>query len=105
IVTDLQFRRALMYGTDRQELVDSIQGGLSSIAHLYLPPSEPEYAEVQDSAIRYEYDPRRAAQLIEGLGYSRGSDGIYRSAGGDRLAVELRSNGEPVTEKSIVPVA
>src|SRR5436190_10427491 len=73
VVTNLQFRRALMYGTERQQLVDSIQGGLSSIAHLYLPPSEPEYAEVQDAAVRYDYDPRRAAQLIEELGYAKGS--------------------------------
>jgi peptide/nickel transport system substrate-binding protein len=105
VVTNLDFRRALMYGTDRQELVDTIQGGLTSIAHLYLPPSEPEYAEVQDAVVRYEYDPRRAAQLIEGLGYTKGSDGIYRSAAGERLSLELRSNGEPVTEKTIVPVA
>lgn len=105
IVTDLQFRRALMYATDRQQLVDSIQGGLSTVAHLYLPPSEPEYPEVEDAAIRYEYDPRRAAQLIEGMGYTKAADGIYRSPTGERLSVELRSNGEPVTEKSIVPVA
>ena len=105
IVTNLDFRRALIYGTDRQQLVDSVQGGLTSIAHLYLPPSEPEYPEVKDAVTRYEYDPRKAAQLIEGLGYSKGTDGIYRSPAGERLTLELRSNGEAVTEKSIVPVA
>ena len=105
VVTSFQFRLALTYGTDRQQLVDSIQGGLSSVAHLYLAPSEPEYRDVEDSAIRYEYDPRRALQNIEALGYTRGSDGAFRDASNQRLAVELRSNGEPVTEKAIVPVA
>src|SRR5205085_10669072 len=105
IVNNLEFRRALMYGTDRQQLVHTIQGGVSGLAGLYLPPSEPEYAEVQDAVVRYEYDPRRAAQIIEDLGYAKAQDGIYRSSSGERLNIELRSNGEPVTEKSIVPVA
>lgn len=105
VVTDLRFRRALLHGTDRQQLVDSLQGGLSEIAHLYLPPSEPEYPAVADSVIRYAYDPRRAAQLIEEISYTKGADGIYRDAAGNRLAVELRSNGERITENTIVPLA
>jgi len=60
---------------------------------------------VADAVVRYEYDPRRAAQLIEGMGYTKATDGIYRSPSGERLTVEVRSNGEPVTEKSIIPVA
>lgn len=75
------------------------------MAHLYLAPSEPEYKEVEDAVIRYEYDPRRAIQLIEGIGYTRGSDGIFRDRNGERLAVELRSNGERIIENTIVPVA
>jgi len=105
IVTDLQFRKALLYGTDRQQLVDSLQGGIVPIGHIYLSPSEPEYKDVENSVVRYEYDPRRAVQMIEGLGYSRGPDGIFRDAAGQRLAVEVRSNGEAITEKAIIPVA
>jgi peptide/nickel transport system substrate-binding protein len=105
VVTDLQFRKALMYGTDRQQLVDSLQGGLSEIAHLYLPPSEPEYAAVANRAVRYEYDPQRTAQLIQDLGYTKGADGIYQDASGERLAVELRSNGERITENTIIPLS
>src|SRR5207249_5201395 len=105
IVTDTNFRRALLYGTNRQELVDSLQGGLGSVADVYIGPAYPEHAEVADSIVRYPYDPRRAAQLIESLGYRKGADGTYRDAGGERLAVELRSNGSPITEKTIVAVA
>jgi peptide/nickel transport system substrate-binding protein len=105
IVTDLQFRRALMHGTDRQELVDSLQSGLTPVAHLYINPAFPEFKEVESAVVRYEYDPRRTVQLIEGQGYTRGPDGIFRDAAGERLAVELRSNGERITEKTIIPVA
>jgi peptide/nickel transport system substrate-binding protein len=55
--------------------------------------------------VTYAHDLRRAAGLIEGLGYTRGSDGVYRDGAGERLAVELRSNGERITENAIVPVA
>jgi peptide/nickel transport system substrate-binding protein len=105
IVDNLQFRRALLYGTDRQQLVDTLQGGLSEIAHLYLAPSEPEYLAVKDRVVRYEYDPRRATEAIQALGYRKGSDGIFRDSAGERLAVELRSNGERITENTIIPLA
>jgi peptide/nickel transport system substrate-binding protein len=105
VVADVNFRRALLYGTDRQELVDTLQGGLSSIADVYIGPQYREHAEVASSLIKYPYDPRRAAQLIESLGYRKGADGTYRDASGTVLAVELRSNGSAITEKTIVAVA
>src|SRR4029077_8019747 len=45
VVTNLAFRQALMYGTDRQGLIDSLEGGLSSIAHFYMSPSDPEFSD------------------------------------------------------------
>jgi ABC-type transport system substrate-binding protein len=105
IVGDVQFRKALMYATNRQELVDTLQGGMTPVADLFVNPTFPEYNEVKDSVVKYEYDPRRGGQLIEGLGYTKGPDGIYRTAAGDRLAIEMRNNTEAITEKAVVPVA
>jgi len=34
IITDVRFRKALMYGTNRQEMVDTIMSGLSQVAFL-----------------------------------------------------------------------
>jgi len=105
IITDLRLRQALMYGTDRQQLVDTLQGGLGGVAHMFLGPGEPEFAEVEDSPVKYEYDPARAIRMIESLGYARGADGIFRAADNQRLSVEIRSNGERITENTIVPLA
>ena len=105
LVQSLPFRQALLYGTDRQALIDSMQEGIGEIGHVFVRPSAPEYAEVVNSVVRYPYDTRLAGQLIESLGYSRSGDGIYRDASGERLALELRSNGETITEKSIIPTA
>jgi peptide/nickel transport system substrate-binding protein len=104
ILGDLRFRQALMYATDRQQLVDSLQGGLGGVGHVFIGPAEPEYADVQDSAVKYDFDPARAARMIEALGYAKGPDGIYRDAANARLTVEVRSNGERITENTIVPL-
>jgi peptide/nickel transport system substrate-binding protein len=105
IVLDPQFRRALLYATDRQQLVDTLQGGMTPVADMFINPTFPEFNDVKDAAIRYPYDQRLATQLIEGLGYTKGPDGTYRDGTGERLAVELRNNTEVITEKTVVPVA
>jgi peptide/nickel transport system substrate-binding protein len=104
-VAQPDFRRALLSGVDRQQLVDSLQGGLVTVADVYIGPQYREHREVDASLTKYPYDPGRAVRLITGLGYTRGPDGVFRDAAGERLALELRSNGEPITEKTIVPVA
>src|SRR5207249_3976846 len=62
---DLQVRRALAHAIDRQELVDTLAAGLSPIPHSFLNPNQPEYRDIEAAVPRYEYDPRRAAQLLE----------------------------------------
>jgi peptide/nickel transport system substrate-binding protein len=77
LVADPQFRRALLHAIDRQQMVDELQFGKVLVAHSPVAPSQPEYATVESRETRYPYDPRRAAELIQGLGYSRNADGLY----------------------------
>lgn len=106
VIGDVQFRRALLHALDRKEMVDALQGGLVPIAHMMISPDLPEYRDSEQSIMRYDYDPRRAGQIIEALGYSRGADGIHRDAAGQRLVVEARATaGEDVFEKSVLSVA
>jgi peptide/nickel transport system substrate-binding protein len=104
VVAELPFRRALLHAVDRQDLADTIQGGLLPVAHSYVGPNEPEYEEIQRYLVKYEYDPRRAAQLLDELGFSRGAPG-YVDPGGQRLSVELRTTREDIHEKSMLAVA
>lgn len=94
IVGNVTFRRALMHAIDRQEMVDTIQKGVVPVAHSYLSPNDPSYKDVEPSIVKYEFDPRKSAQLIESLGYSRGGDGMFRDSAGQRLSVEARTTGE-----------
>jgi peptide/nickel transport system substrate-binding protein len=106
VVGEVAFRRALQYGTDRQALVDELMGGATSVADTFVNPAEPEYPEVAPAIQHYAYDPRQAAQLLEGLGYQRGADGMYRDAGGVPLQVELRTDGgNDLFRKTLLAVA
>jgi peptide/nickel transport system substrate-binding protein len=87
IIANLQFRRALYQGINRQEMVDSLQRGLSTPAISFLPPGQ--FPDLDGTVRHYDFEPRRAAQLIEELGYNRGSDGLFRDTEGKPLNVEL----------------
>lgn len=104
VIADVRFRRALLLAIDRQELADTIQAGLVPVAHSYINPSEPEYQDIEGEVVGYNYDPRKAQEMIEALGYTRAADGTFRGAENQRLAVELRTIGV-TAQKAIFAVA
>jgi peptide/nickel transport system substrate-binding protein len=105
VIGDVQFRRALMHAIDRDELASSLQSGLAPVAHSFVSPEDAEYRHVEWSIVRFVYDPRRAAQLVEGLGYTRGADGMYRDPVGAKLTVEIRATGTDINQKTMLSVA
>jgi peptide/nickel transport system substrate-binding protein len=104
-IGDPQFRRALLHAIDRQEMVDSIQSGVVPVAHVFVSPDEPEYRDLEPSVVKYAYDLRRATQMVEQLGFTKGTDGLYRDPSGQRLAVELRATAGDLNSKTMFSVA
>jgi peptide/nickel transport system substrate-binding protein len=105
-LSEVSFRRALLHGLDRQQLVDSLQAGLVPVAHSWLSPSRPEHAEVDPSIVKYQYDPTRAAQLLEGLGLRKGADGGLRDPAGQPINLEIRTTGsDDIHLKAMTSVA
>jgi peptide/nickel transport system substrate-binding protein len=106
IIADVRFRRALLMAIDRQAMADEIQAGLVPVAHNYVRPDEPEFRETDRYIVKYDYDPRRAMETLEALGYSKGADGGFRDGAGQRLTVEIRATTSPtIHTKSMFPVA
>jgi len=91
IIGNVQFRRALLHALDRQQLVEALQFGLTSVADSYLSPDDPDYRDTAGGIVRYPYDLRQTAQLIESLGYAKGPDGYYEDSARQKLGVEIRS--------------
>ncbi|MBM2810292.1 MAG: hypothetical protein HW416_1051, partial [Chloroflexi bacterium] len=99
ILGNLQFRKALMHALDRQTMADTLQRGQVPIAHTWLGPDSPMYPEIDPTLVKYEYDPRKTSQMVEALGYTRGPDGIFRDASGQRLVVEARATPGDLYDK------
>lgn len=106
VVGDVRFRRAALHAIDRQQMIDTLEAGMTQIAYGWFRPDQPEYAAVERSIVKYDYDPRRSAQLLEELGYTRAADGMYRDAGGQKITVEIRTTeSNDIQPKSMYPVA
>jgi len=106
IVSDVRLRRALLMAIDRQQMVETLEAGMSTIADAWVGPSDPEFEDIQSRIVRYPYDGQQAAQLIEDIGYTRGADGFYRDAAGQQLSIGLRTTeSNDIQPKSMFPVA
>ncbi len=89
IIGDARFRRALLSALDRQQLSDTVLAGSGAIAHSYVSPDVPLYNIIDPAVVRYNYDPRLAAQAIGRLGFTRGTDGMFVDASGHRLTIPV----------------
>jgi len=92
---ELKFRQAIAYAIDRAKLAevtywaglpitDYATGLLESMRERWVPR---EWME--ENLTDYSYDPEKAAQLLEELGYRRGPDGIWEDAEGKDLKFGL----------------
>lgn len=98
LLLDVRMRRALLHAIDRQVIVDGILYGKTEICDIVVSPRERDFKDIESAIVRYPYDPQRAAQLFESLGYTRGPDGMLRDAAGQRLTIEARTNNQLDTQ-------
>src|SRR5262249_43394455 len=91
IVGDVRFRKALLYALDRQSIADSLTHGRESVANSFMNPGQAQYRDLEARLVTYEYDPRKATAMLEGLGYTKGGDGAYHDGAGQPLSFELRA--------------
>jgi peptide/nickel transport system substrate-binding protein len=105
VVGDVRFRRALLTAIDRQAMADEIQAGLVPVAHSYVSPQEPESAATEAQVVRYDYDPRRAAVLLEELGFQPRPGGGWGTADGQPLHLEVWTHAAPaINPRAFLPV-
>jgi peptide/nickel transport system substrate-binding protein len=63
---DIEVRKAIAYGLDRQAVVDNFYGGRGEVAKEFMPPELEGYA---DDVMEYPYDPDMAKQILTDAGY------------------------------------
>ncbi len=89
-LADKNVRKALIYGINRQEIIDKILAGRTKIATSWIQPGVPAWAYDASCATTYTYDPAQAQKLLEQSGYVKGGDGIY-AKGGQPLQFKLQT--------------
>jgi peptide/nickel transport system substrate-binding protein len=85
---DVEFRRALTYAIDREEIKDKAQYGYVETASqtgLVLPGQKAWLAPDIENEGRVPYDPERAKQILADAGYQTGPDGKLRGKDGKPL--------------------
>jgi peptide/nickel transport system substrate-binding protein len=75
---DVRVRRALAYATNKTELIQKITHGVNIPADSDQPPFLWAH---DDHVTRYDYDPSRAAALLDAAGWKMGPDGIRQKDG------------------------
>lgn len=85
-----EIRQALLYGLDRQGIIDRDLKGYGLVAHSPIMPQSWAYYE---GVTKYDYDPERASALLEEAGWRLRGDA--REKDGIRLEFTLLSDGDP----------
>jgi len=92
---DLRVRQALLYGLNRDELVESLLFGLVPRADYYVPPEEETYRLAEQRGLpKYPYDLARSERLLADAGWTRGNDRMFRNAAGQPFTIDVTASGQ-----------
>lgn len=83
---DINVRHAAALAVNQQEILDSVYGGVGSVANQFLISALPESKVAPEYLI--SYDPAKAAELLDAAGWTMGADGV-RAKDGVPLSITL----------------
>lgn len=81
---DIRVRRALMHGMNREQINNVVFEGRQPPAVSNINPLDPAFT---DAVTRYDYNPAKAAALLDEAGWKTGKDGYRYNAKGEKLAI------------------
>jgi peptide/nickel transport system substrate-binding protein len=86
LLADRRVREALLLGLDREAISRSLFGGRQAVADTFVNPLD---AGFTGEVPRHPYDPAKAKQLLEDVGWRAQPDGSRRNTEGKPLSFEL----------------
>lgn len=95
ILKDVKVRQALVYGLNRQQIIDVEFKGFGQVANVYAAPTQWSYTEKGINP--YKFNADKAKKLLDEAGWKEGSNGI-REKDGKKLTIRY------LTSKSTDPV-
>ncbi|GAA2593933.1 ABC transporter substrate-binding protein [Dactylosporangium fulvum] len=88
---DLAVRQAIQYGISRTDLINTALFGIYTPAEGPISPRTIGYSKSVEG--KYPYDKAKAESLLDGAGWTMGSDG-FRSKNGTRLALKIITHAQ-----------
>jgi len=102
ILKEKNVRKALMYGLNRQGIVDDVLLGYGTVVNSCIPPVSWAYAEGELE--EYPYDPEKAKDLLKEAGWVEGPDGI-RVKDGEKLSFSVLTRTGDKLRESVMMIA
>ncbi|MGZ8743933.1 MAG: ABC transporter substrate-binding protein [Nocardioides sp.] len=84
-VLDPAFRFALGYAIDRDLIVERVYQGAGDPGSTIIPPIYDQFHWAPPEDMAFEYDPDRAAELLDEAGYAMGDDGFRTLPSGEPI--------------------
>ena len=97
-LADVRVRAAIAHAIDKEGVNDALYGGQSVVTPTMISPLFDYYPQVEPGVTKYPRDPRRAQQLLEEAGLTRGSDGFFNGLNGAPLTIEVGTTAGNLNE-------
>jgi len=91
-LSDVRVRYAIAHSMVDQERVEALDGGKGQVAFTLGSPGLPYYQDLDRAVLKHTLDLQRAATLMGEAGWTKGSDGFFRDASGERFGLEVGSS-------------
>jgi peptide/nickel transport system substrate-binding protein len=88
----LEFRQAIAYAIDRQQMLNNIFRGLGDLQNSSFPVQSPEYLSPQEGLKVYDYNPQKAKELLVKAGFKYNSTGQLLDSEGNLVRFTLITN-------------
>lgn len=98
VFSDRKVRQALLHAIDRPGISEELYFGKNPVANAWLPPKHPAYNE--DLITKYEYDPKKAKQLLVEAGWILNEKtGLFEKDGKPLKITFITSAGNKLREQ------
>ncbi len=90
---DARVRRAVASSMGVDQAIQFLTAGKAVRTHTITSPGVDYYPEIERVVPKYEFDARRAQQLLEEAGFRKGPDGLFVGQNGQGVRFSIASSG------------